>query len=808
MNRRTALAILAIFAAACGPAARAGAADEAALVGVLQSDKPVGEKVAACRDLKVGGTAKAVPALAALLADKDLSYWARYALESMPCAEAGAALREALPKVAGLLKVGVIDSLGDRGDREAVPALVELVKDADAQIASAAATALGKIGGPEAVAALEAARAKAAPAVRPAVADALLLAADRCLAAGDAKAASAIYQAMYDADGPVHVRTAAYRGLVRAAGDGAVALAAKGVAGEERAAQLASLQMVREIPGEAATRAFADLLAKVPPATQAALVEALAQRGDPAARPAVVAAAASPAPAVRMAALAALGVLGDASTATLLAETAAKATGDEQEVAREALTVIRDPKVYEVLLAALPKADPAVQAEMARAMGLRQETQAVPALLKMAGPEADEATRLVALRSLGMLADASAADELVQIVLRVKSDAAREAAEQALVTACGRSDRPEARASRVLAAMKGADTAGRASLLRVAGRVGGPEALQALRAGLADKEAAVRDAALRTMAEAAGPEAAPDLLKLAREADGVAPRVLALRGYWRLVAAAADRPVDERWKMCEAAMAASQRPEEKRLGLKELAKVGHPGALRLAESLCADEAVRGEAEAACVGIAAALAPTRPAEAKAALQRVASSTKNANLRAEAAKALDAMDQYVGYLTAWLVAGPYREQGKECTQLFDVAFPPEKPDAKDVAWKPLPPPADPALIWQADLGGIVGGDHCVAYLKTRVFSPAARKVRLDIGTDDGIKLWVNGKLVHANNAVRGLTPGADKAEAELREGWNDFFVKITQHTMGCGACIRVRGTDGAILDGLRCDPAAKP
>ena len=802
MNRRMALAALAIFLMASLPGPRASAADEEALIGVLGSDKPAGEKAAACRALKMAGTPKAVPVLAALLTDKDLSYWARYALESMACPEAGAALRDALPKAAGLLKVGIIDSLGDRADREAVPALAGLVKDADPQIASSAATALGRIGGAEAAQVLRDAGPKAPAAVRAAIVDGLLLCADRCLADDDRKGASALYQEVYDSDGPEHARTAAYRGLVRTAGGQAMPLLSKALTGSDRAARLAALQLAREIEGEAATREIAALIAKVPPATQVALLAALNQRGDPAATPAIVAVIGSPAVDVRIAAFEALGRLGDASTGPLLAEAAAQAEGDEQEAARDALVLIRDPKVHEALLASLPKATPAVQAEMARALGLRQETQAVPALLKMAGQDTDDAARMAALRSLATLADGNAVGELIKIILQPKTDAARDAAEQALVAACGRGERPEACASKVLAAMKGADVTGRAALLRVAGRVGGAEALEALRAGLQDKDAAVQDAALRTMAEYAGPAAAPDLLKLAREAPALAQRVLALRGCWRLVGLAADRPIEERWKMSEAAMAAASRPEERKLGLKELAKVGHPDALKLAESLCGDEAVRGEAEAACVGIARSLATTHPAEAKAALKRVAATTKNAAIRQEAGAALGEIDQYVGYITAWQVAGPYRQQGKECQALFDIAFPPEQAGG-DVKWKPLPPPADKSLFWQADLGDIVGGDHCVAYLKTRVHAPKAQKVRLDIGADDGIKLWVNRKLVHANNAIRGLTPAQDKAQADLKEGWNDFLVKITQHTMGCAACIRIRGTDGAVLEGLRFD-----
>jgi hypothetical protein len=135
------------------------------------------------------------------------------------------------------------------------------------------------------------------------------------------------------------------------------------------------------------------------------------------------------------------------------------------------------------------------------------------------------------------------------------------------------------------------------------------------------------------------------------------------------------------------------------------------------------------------------------------------------------------------------------------LFDVSFAPELPTANNVEWRPLQSTSGLTNWWFADLNQIVGGNHCVVYLKTRVFCPNEQAVSLEIGTDDGVKLWVNGALVHTNNAVGGFTPGEDKAKATLKERWNNFLVKITQHTLGCAAAIRVRSADGSPFAGLR-------
>ena len=74
------------------------------------------------------------------------------------------------------------------------------------------------------------------------------------------------------------------------------------------------LQQVREgIPGESATKRFAELLPGLPPDGQAGLLEALGDRGDAAARPGVLQMLDSKEEAVRAAALLALGSLGTAS---------------------------------------------------------------------------------------------------------------------------------------------------------------------------------------------------------------------------------------------------------------------------------------------------------------------------------------------------------------------------------------------------------------------------------------------------------------------------------------------------------------
>jgi len=170
-----------------------------------------------CRKLMIIGTAASVPTLASLLSDKDLSHMARYALERIPAPEAAQALRDALPKLSGPLKIGVIASLGVRRDAQSVAPLAQLLTDSDPATARAAALALGDIRSPQAGKALADAK-SVSEKVKPAVTDASLFCAEGLLADGNKDQALAVFKAYVGEEQPKHVRMAATKGVLACAG--------------------------------------------------------------------------------------------------------------------------------------------------------------------------------------------------------------------------------------------------------------------------------------------------------------------------------------------------------------------------------------------------------------------------------------------------------------------------------------------------------------------------------------------------------------------------------------------------------------
>jgi hypothetical protein len=185
----------AILASRGDPALRR--ALEQRLAACLTTAAPVAAKQLVCRKLSLIGTEASVPALAALLADPELSHPARLALERIPGPAVDQALRAALPRADRRTKIGLINSLGMREDAEAAPALIGLLRDADAGLATAAAQALGKIGTPEAAPALRDFRAAAPPAVQAAATEAWIVAAERLARHGYRAAAAEIFRQLY-----------------------------------------------------------------------------------------------------------------------------------------------------------------------------------------------------------------------------------------------------------------------------------------------------------------------------------------------------------------------------------------------------------------------------------------------------------------------------------------------------------------------------------------------------------------------------------------------------------------------------------
>jgi HEAT repeat protein len=185
---------------------------------LVDAGYPTAAREYACSKLKLIGSKHSVAGLEKLLSAPELFDAARNALESIPGAEASAALRKSLRQLSGRQKAGVIHSLGTRRDESSIATLRAMLNDANPEVAGAAAGALGAIGTTKSASALRAFLKKAPAHLKSQVADAMLACAERLIRAGKHKDARALYLAISDSPQPAHIRKAAELGLTHIAG--------------------------------------------------------------------------------------------------------------------------------------------------------------------------------------------------------------------------------------------------------------------------------------------------------------------------------------------------------------------------------------------------------------------------------------------------------------------------------------------------------------------------------------------------------------------------------------------------------------
>jgi type 1 glutamine amidotransferase len=190
---------------------------EKALLGVLESDATRAGKQFVCRELSIIGTEQSVPTLAKMLSGQETSDMARYALERIPGSAVDEALRRSLRGARGNARIGIINSLGQRRDKEAVKILSGILgRRRNQEAAMAAAAALGQIADSQAAEALAEAKNKAEGKLLLVVLDAYLKCADQMVAEGNKIKAMGIYKELQKEGMPKPIRTAALTGMINA----------------------------------------------------------------------------------------------------------------------------------------------------------------------------------------------------------------------------------------------------------------------------------------------------------------------------------------------------------------------------------------------------------------------------------------------------------------------------------------------------------------------------------------------------------------------------------------------------------------
>lgn len=578
---------------------------ESDLIAVLQSNAPKAEKAFACKDLAIYGSEQAVPALAALLGDPELASWTRIALEAIPGAAADAALRDALDQLQGRLLVGAINSLGVRRDKRAVKALALKLEHSNASVASAAAVALGHIGGPQAGQALSQSLGAAPAGVRSAVAEGCILCAEGYLAQDQAAEAIKLYDAVRQAAVPEQRHLEAIRGAILARHSAGVPLLVEQLRSENVERLGIGLRTARELPGRDVTEALAAELARLDPDRRPLLLLALADRKDAAVLPIVVKAAQGRPAGLRVTAITILIRLGDVSSVPVLLEAATEDNAQLEAAAKETLIRLPGRDVDAELLGRLVRARGKLRRVLIELAGQRQIGEALPAVASSLH-DTDTAIRFAAVETVGIIGQDPQCADLVGLLQGARRSQDRTRIEKSLLAISGRCGTKCISYLRPLTQSRNGEL--HMIGLHALAIIGGPEALRAVTSAIKSAESDVQDEAVRILST--WPNNWPDdraagqaLLALAKSDGKLAHQVLGLRGYLRYVGGTKTLNNEQKVANIKDVLPLLKRPEERRQAIAVLGGAPSVTALTQLTSFAQDPAVAEEAYLAMVRIA-------------------------------------------------------------------------------------------------------------------------------------------------------------------------------------------------------------
>jgi hypothetical protein len=154
--------------------------------------------------------------------------------------------------------------------------------------------------------------------------------------------------------------------------------------------------------------------------------------------------------------------------------------------------------------------------------------------------------------------------------------------------------------------------------------------------------------------------------------------------------------------------------------------------------------------------------------------------------------------LSFVRDWQLLGPFGSTGD---QGHDTVYPPEREPfqiarAYDgfggrLKWRAYRSPED-----KIDLASFFEyRDAGAAYAVSWVYSGAAQAVTLGVGSDDGVRVWVNGDKVHDIKGGRQARPGQDLVKAQLKKGWNEIRAKVDNIVGTWEFYLEFRTADGA-------------
>jgi HEAT repeat protein len=572
------------------------------LAEMLDSDVSFAAKQFVCQQLRVIGNEEQIPALAKLLLDDKYTDIAVFALEDIPSPKVDEVFRNSVNELNGKAKIGVINALGERRDRESVKILSPLLTDSNNDIAESAALSMEKIGTVEAGYELKNIMDNVSGKWREKLANHYLMCASNLVANGDIESALKIYNEMSTQTENKRLIMLAQAGLVSTGQLEADVFVLKAIKDEDPIIRRLAIRTVIQTPGEDATMKFCAILPDLPEASQGLLIQALSDRGDPRALETVLRVLSQKNTAIRIPALKAIASLGDETVVPILMHTIIMADERGSEAARNSLYRLKGNQVDKKILQMTGDNNVTIRKEAIIALSVRNYVNAKPTLLDMLNDPNVE-IRVVCWNALGELGSGSDLAPMISSWTKTISSTELQIAEDNVVKVFRKLTIQERATSDILVAINTQNNKEvKISLISGLGRIGDENALPQLRELLENEDPEIRTATIRALSSWPSEEPLQDLRRVITTTEDEKQKVIALRGYIHLIGLETTRENVETVDLYGDALNMAWRPEERKLALAGYAEVPSIAALNALEGYLVNEELKNEATAAALNI--------------------------------------------------------------------------------------------------------------------------------------------------------------------------------------------------------------
>ena len=590
-------------------AARPGAADERvavakALADSLKNASSAEVKAFIIAELQLLGGQESVNALTACLGDGRIAGPAARALGVIGSGSAERNLIKALGGAPPDIQVAIVQTLGRMRSRRAVAKILPLARDDDEELRMAALEALAQSGEPAAAAAFEWIPLLAPAAERTQTASLYLLYGRRLQENGDRKASEEICRGIlknYLQPTESPVRCQALSLLSDILGPAVLDDLLGAVDSADKDYRLRALDLAETLSHPKATSRWLDKWAQAQAEIKAEITAMLGRRRDPEALPAVREGLKDPDRSVRLAAMAALARLGGEETLPELLPFLSSGEPDETAIVKEALLSITAERAVSAAAGLLDGVPPVSQAALIEVLAERRARPHADRILGLIRSDSEEVSR-AALVGLERIVRAEDLPRLLELLTKSADAAETAPLQNALAAAALQNPDPDRRADPIIKALVAATGSQRVDLIRILPRLGGTQALAAVRADIQNPDPLVRAVAVHSLSLWPSLDALEGLLSVLKQSEDRKLHYLAVQGLSRLSGdpglAAADRS-----GLLKDVWAEAADPGEKKLVLQALSRSRSPESLTLAASALDDPELRELAAEAVVGIA-------------------------------------------------------------------------------------------------------------------------------------------------------------------------------------------------------------